>query len=330
MNKKAKLYLLLTISSFMLVWWALLFFTNTREQQINYYWQVAMGMSALLFAVIGIFTAAKWNWLKSGVGRGIFFISCGLLMWGLGQLGWSYYLFADPGVEAVPSHIPDYIYFTALPLWFYGIITLSKATGARYGIRKLSGKITVALIALLMAFLSYYFLVVVARGGTDYFSLPFQDIFFDLGYSIGDAILLTIVLAIFALSWNMLGGRFKAPIVAILAAFIFLFFADFSFSYTNGQNMYYNGNIADLFFFLTVSVFGIGVAMLDPGHVRSAKAKATNPPVAAEPIEDATANPPTPNQPAQASPDKPEFLRVNPEAPYAQPHDNSQDKQDVA
>lgn len=370
MNKKLKLYLILTITGAMLAWWAALFFTNTREQQINYYWQVGMGVTALLFAVFGILTAAKWNWLKSGVGRGIFFISLGLFMWGLGQLGWSYYLFADPGVEAVPSHIPDYIYFSALPLWFYGILTLSKATGARYGIRKTSGKIIVGIIASIMALASYYILVVVARGGTDYFSQPFLNIFFDLGYSIGDAILLTIVIAIFALSWNMLGGRFKAPVITILTAFIFLFFADFSYSYLNGQGVYYNGDIADLFFFLTVSIFGLGVAMLDPGHVRKQKTavkkvtetpaeptKLAEQPVASEPapLAETEVNTASTDQPVPENTDAksaeavaavatqttdsaekedvptpvtnettPEFLKVNPVAPYAHPHDNSQ------
>ena len=270
MNKKIKFYTIIIISALVLTWWGILFFTGTKEQTINYIWQVIMGIAALFFSIIGVLTAGKWSWLKSGVGRAIIFISAGLFMWGLGQLGWSYYLFADPTVEAVPSHIPDYIYFSALPLWFYGIITLTRATGARYGIRKLAGKVLVALIALIMAFLSYYFLVDIARGGIDYFSKPFLDIFFDLGYSIGDAMLLTIVIAIVLLSWKLLGGRFRLPVLTILAAFVFLFLADFSYSYTNGRNLYFNGNVADLFFFLMVTTFGIGIAMLDPGHVHKA------------------------------------------------------------
>lgn len=335
MNKKLKLYCILTVSFTMLAWWGALFFTNTREQQINYYWQVAMGLSALLFAGMGIMTAAKWGWFKSGVGRAIVFISAGLVMWGFGQLGWSYYLFASPGVEAVPSHIPDYIYFSALPLWFIGIFMLSKATGARYGIRKTSGKILVGLIAAIMSLLSYYFLVDVARGGIDYFTQPFLDIFFDLGYSIGDAILLTIVIAIYILSWKLLGGRFKRPIIAILTAFALLFFADFAFSYTNGKGAYYNGNVADLFFFLMVCSFGIGLSMLDPGHVRKSKTPST---ALAQTTSDTanlglekpgtesgeTADPETqhtPEQPAETS--IPAFLKENPLAPYANPHDNS-------
>jgi len=310
MNKKLKLYIILTVSVGMLLWWAVLFFTTTREQQVNYWWQVAMGVSALLFSCIGIITAAKWSWLKSGVGRSIFFISLGLMMWGLGQLGWSYYLFAQPGTEAVPSHIPDYIYFSALPLWFIGILTLSRATGARYGIKKTSGKLAVILIAAVMSFLSYYILVDVARGGASYFTnQAVLDTFFDLGYSIGDAILLTIVIAVYALSWKRLGGRFKRPVVTILTGFIFLFLADFSYSYTNGKGIYYNGNIADLFFFLMVATFGLGVAMLDPDHIRKLKK------VTAIPANDVT-----------SSPISTSSLHENVVAPYAHPHDNTPTK----
>lgn len=330
MNKKIKLYLIIATGSLMLTWWGLLFFTGTKEQQINYWWQVAMGATALFYAVLGIITSARWGWLKSGVGRAIFFISLGLLMWGFGQLGWSYYLFADPTVEAVPSHIPDYIYFSALPFWFYGILTLTKATGARYGIKKTSGKILVFLIAIIMSFLSYYFLVEVARGGVDYFSQPLLDIFFDLGYSIGDAILLTIVIAILALSWKMLGGRFKLPITTILIAFIFLYLADFSYSYTNGKGVYYNGNIADLFFLLMVITFGLGLAMLDPTHVR--KSKKAIPEKEPQPAEiqqsSSVSQPVVDNQiNAEIPVETPDFLKQNPTAPYASPHDNSETKE---
>ncbi len=352
MNKKLKLYLILGTSLIMLVWWALLFFTDTREQTINYLWQIGMGVCAVLYAVLGIITAAKWNWLKSGVGRGVFFISLALLFWGIGQLGWSYFLFAEPNVEAPQSHLLDIIDFAAIPVWFVGIVMLSKATGARYGLKKLNGQILVFLVSVIMILLSYYFLVEVARGGSAYFEQTFWKAFFDLGYSVGDAILATVSITIFALSWKFLGGRFKLPITVILFGFILLYFADFSFSYYDGRDEYYNGNIADLLFMLAVTALGIGVNMLDPTHVRSSRPKtktvpAVTPPTTAQEI----ANTPEPAEPtsqqtapvveqteateealpatsettsAEVPVATPEFLKVNPTAPYAHPHDNSE------
>lgn len=347
MNKKFKLYAIVTISSLMLTTWAVIFFTGTREQNLNYWWQIAMGLSALVFAVFGILTAAKWNWLKSGVGRGVFFISLGLLMWSFGQLGWSYFLFADPGTEAPQSHLLDIVDFSAIPLWFIGILMLSKATGAKYGLKKISGQILVFLVSVIMIFLSYYFLVEVARGGAAYFEQTFWKSFFDLGYSIGDAIITTTAIAIFALSWKMLGGRFRLPIIVILVGFVLLYFADFSFSYYDGKGVYYNGNITDLLFMLAITAFGLGVSMLDPNHVRKNKAPSkpaelsaeldnekeedpSNTIIAETNQEDPDSNIQTPvkaetetlnNEVAETS--EYDFLKVNPVAPYAQPHDNS-------
>ncbi len=271
MNKKFKFYSVIGISTFMVITWAAIFFSHTVEQQINYYWQVGMGLSALYFSIIGIMTAAKWNWLKSGVGRGVFFISLGTLMWSIGQLGWSYYLFTDPSTQSPPSHLLDIVDISAIPLWFTGVLMLSKATGARYGLRKVKGQILVVVVSIIMISLSYYFLVVVARGGTAYFAQPFWKEFFDLGYSVGDAVIATIAIVIFALSWKVLGGRFKLPISIILAGFILLYFADFAFSYMDGRGEYYNGDVVDLLYMLTIAAFGLGVNMLDPSNLHSVK-----------------------------------------------------------
>jgi hypothetical protein len=163
---------------------------------------------------------------------------------------------------------------------------LSKATGARYGLRTPLGKVLVVVIPVIMAGLSYYFLVVVARGGTAYFNQSLWNQFFDLGYSIGDAIIATIAIVVFGLSWKVLGGRFKLPITVILFGLVLLFFADTVYSYRDGTNEYFNGDVADLLYMLTISTLALGLSMLDPGRVRKVAA-----PIAA--TADAT---PTPAQ----------------------------------
>lgn len=224
-----------------------------------------MAAIAILFGVFGMLTAKKWSWLKSGVGQGVFFISLGVVMWGLGQAGWTYYLLKYPGQEVVQSKIIDVLYFASIPLWTYGILKLSKATGAKFGLKSVKGKILVAALSLIMVAFSYYFLVVVARGGLSYFDGQSVWIsFFDLGYAIGDAINLTIAIAIFGLSWRYLGGRFKGPIMIILASFGLIYLADFLFSYYDGNDMYYNGNAVDLLYLLTIATLGLALCMLDP------------------------------------------------------------------
>src|ERR1700733_7692922 len=148
------------------------------------------------------------------------------------------------------------------------------ATGARYGLKTQKGRIIAITISVIMCVTSYYFLVVVARGGTSYFKEPFWEQFFDLGYSIGDAIIATIAITIYILSRKLLGGRFKPAILLILGAFILLFFADFFYSYLAGRNTYFNGDLADLLYMITISVFGFGVNLLDPSRLRPVRVQA--------------------------------------------------------
>jgi hypothetical protein len=278
MNKRLKFFLIAGITAFMLITWAVIFFSHSVGKPANNWWQVGMSASALLFGVFGMLTAAKWSWLKSGVGRSVFLMSAAVFMWGVGNSGWTYYLFRDPNQQNPPAHLLDILYSSAIPLWFVGVIMLSKATGARYGLRSLVGKIFVVAIILIMSIASWYLLVEVARGGVSYFKLPFWEQFFDLGYSVGDAINATIAIALFALSWKLLGGRFKIPILTILAAFVTIYFADFLWSYLSGKNEYFNGDVADLLYMTSISAFGLGINMLDPGTIRKA-AVVTLPPV---------------------------------------------------
>lgn len=221
-----------------------------------------------MFGVFGLLTARHWSWLKSGVGQGVFFVSLGLIVWGIGQAAWTYFLFRYPNQQSPPSHILDIIDLSALPIWFYGIVRLSKATGAKYGVRKMKAKIAVGCSALAVMVAASYFSVVVASGGLSYFSEPFWKAFFDVSYPVGDAVILTIALTIYGLSWKLLGGRFKRPIVIILMAFVVLYVADFSFAYTDVRNTYFNGDWPDLMFLIMIGMLGLALSLLDPTRLR--------------------------------------------------------------
>ncbi len=266
MTKKLKLIIIITITVVMVVYWAALAATETKYKTVNYWWQACMSASAIIFGIFGLFSAKQWSWLKSGVGKSVFFISLGLISWGLGQGVWSYDVLTNPSNQSPNSLLLNVLYFAGLPLWSYGIIKLSKASGARYGLRSTWAKILVAALTVVMLTISYVMLVNVARGGSSYFhqGYSFADIFWDLGFAAGDAINLILVLAIYGLSWRYLGGRFKRPITIMLLAFVFLYLADFWFSYRDGLGVYYNGDWVDLLYILTVATFGIGLCLLDP------------------------------------------------------------------
>ncbi|MEI6237191.1 MAG: hypothetical protein WCP03_01140 [Candidatus Saccharibacteria bacterium] len=265
MNKRIKLEIILALSVTLLVTQIALFLTNTKGQTPNYWWAAGLSLLAIVSGSLGLITAKNWSWLKSGVGQAVFFISLGTIIWGIGQAGWTYFLFKDPNIASPSSRLLDIFFMASIPLWFYGVLKLSQATGAKYGLKKLSGKLLALFLALIMAVASYYFLVIVARGGFNYFDgQSVFDIFVDLGYSIGEGLIFTLALVVFGLSWKFLGGRFKYPIIAILAGFGLLYFADFAFSYLDGQGKYFNGDISDFLFLVAFTVLGVGLCMLDP------------------------------------------------------------------
>jgi hypothetical protein len=278
MNKKLKISIILSISAILLIYWLGLFVTHTKYHMVNYWWQIILAVLAIVGGFFGMVTAKHWSWLKSGVGKGVFFVSLGVVMWGIGQAGWSYFVIKDPSQQVPPTHILDVIYFSSIPLWMYGMLQLSKATGAKFALKKPAAKILIILWTIIMVVVSYYLLVVLARGGTKYFHQnTFWEAFFDLGYAIGDAINITLALAIFGLSWEQLGGRFKRPIVGILSGFLFIFLADLLFSYYDGKGVYYNGHWTDLLYLLMVTVFAVALCMLDPTKAKAHVAAQTVP-----------------------------------------------------
>lgn len=271
---KPKFIFIYVLSGLMYIWWVVTIAMGTREELTNYLWQAGLAVSAISYAALGLYTSKHWGGLRSGVGKGVFFIALGMLTWGLGQAGWTYFTLAQPDVEVPNAPILDFLYFATVPIWTYGILQLSKATGAKYGLRTLKGKLFALSVFIATSVLSYFMLIVVARGGFNtYFdtstlpadSLPMWWIAFtDLGYALGDAVNLALAVSIFGLSWKYLGGRFRVPIVVILFAFGLMYIADFFFSYYDGLGTYFNGHWVDLVYLSVVTILAIALLGMDP------------------------------------------------------------------
>src|SRR5580765_5240527 len=128
-NLKSKIILILFLVD--LIWWSALFLTKTKYHSADYWYQIMLAIIPLAGGVFGLMNAKKWGWLKSSVGKGIFFLSLGLITWGIGQVFWSYYTIAQ--IEEVPyPSLADAGYILSWPLWAAGMINLSKATGAKF------------------------------------------------------------------------------------------------------------------------------------------------------------------------------------------------------
>jgi hypothetical protein len=238
---------------FLFVFWGWLFLTGSKEGFYNYLYSFLFGLLPLFGGFLAMIHSRIWGGLKSAIGKAVFFIGLGLFCWGCGETIWSYYNFFMHEPAPYPSSAD--VGF-APSIFFYGLgaAFLARATGAKYGLRNIYAKVFVALAPIAILALSYYVLVVVARGGvllTDG-ETPLKAVL-DLAYPFGDFLGLTLAIIISGLSFKYLGGRYLDDIISILAGLGVMFMADTVFSYTTTINTYYNADMGDLM--LTIGLF---------------------------------------------------------------------------
>lgn len=247
---------------------ALYYFNETSSLANKLYGVLFLGFIPVVGGAAGLFVARRWGFFKSAVGRAVIYLSLGLIAWGLGTYIYSGIYNLVLQVEVPYPSFADIGYILALPLWAAGIIQISHAMGAKYGLRSSRGKVLLLAIPVLMVVVSYYLLVVVARAG----SVMADDtailkVILDLAYPTGDVVILTLATLIYSLSYDYFGGIFKKAIYLILSGFVLMYFADFSFSYTTTLGTWFPGDWNDLLFATAMLSLSCGVVLLNPKFV---------------------------------------------------------------
>lgn len=224
-----------------------------------------IGGAPMFGGLFGLYRAAHWGFPKSWLGRAIFCFSAGLLTWGAGALIYSYYNFFL-AVEAPYPSFADVSYLVSYPLWALGVLHLFRVTGVSISLQKLRGKIQLLLIPLVSTLLSYYLLIVVARGGALDLTGDFWKIVVDIAYPFSDIVMVTLTLLVLSLSWKTLGGRFRWPILVLLSGFLVNYVADFAFGWQTTLGSWYVGNWVDLLFATSMTLLTFGIAGLNPDY----------------------------------------------------------------
>lgn len=253
--QKICLIFMIAISLF----WAVLHISGATDTFYNYLYSFLFGLIPLFGGALAMLHAKEWGGLKSAVGNAVFFIGLGIFLWGSGEMIWSYYNFFQ-GVAAPYPSLADIGF--APSIFFYGIgaMYLSKATGAKFGLRSTLARVCTVVAPIIIFLFSYYVLVVVARGGVLIPSgeTPLKTIL-DIVYPLGDFIGLTIALVISGLSFKYLGGHYILDITAILLGLGVMYIADSVFSYTTTVGTYFNGNVGDLLLSIGTFLLAFGV-----------------------------------------------------------------------
>ncbi len=253
------LYVFTTVS-----WVVLTVKTGHTSHPAGLYLQLVLFLIPFLGALFGFRNAKSWGGFKSAVGKALIFLSLGTLTWSLGMLAWNYYVFLAQVEVPYPS-LADIFFILSWPLWAFGVVYLSKATGVRFALREAKGKAMLFVVPLLAIAASYYLLVVVARGGViDLEGSSGWKLFFDLFYPIGTAVILAMALTFFSLSMDFLGGRYKKPIAILILAFLVNYLSDFTFSLTTTNETYFNGHFEDFLFLSAMYMLSVSLSMMSP------------------------------------------------------------------
>lgn len=245
---------------FLFAFWLGLFLTNTTSGFYNYLYSFLFGLTPLIGGLAAVESARVWGGLKSAVGRAVFFIGFGVFLWGGGEVIWSYYNFFL-GVAAPYPSLADVGFAPSIFFYGLGAVFLARATGARYALRDhWYAKMFLFTAPFVIAAVSYYILVVIARSGV---VVPQGEdalkSFFDIVYPLGDFIGFAIALIVGGLSFKYLGGRYQWDVYSILLGLVVMFIADSIFSYTTTVGTYYNADFGDLVLTLGTTLITLGV-----------------------------------------------------------------------
>src|SRR3989344_1029527 len=130
---------LITYYSVIVLWWLSLYITQSVNNLSNYLFAFCFGLIPIFGGVFGVVNSNKWGSVKSFLGKGLLFLSLGLITWGIGQVIFSFYnLFLN--VEVPYPSVADASFILSWPLWGIGMFYLSKVTGANFGLRTWGGK----------------------------------------------------------------------------------------------------------------------------------------------------------------------------------------------
>ncbi len=250
----------IAIFLFFSTWWIYLRkFDIDSVRNDRQLWGAAYQILAFYGGIVGTFISYKWGGHKSLLGRVILAFSIGLFLQCFGQTYSSYYVY-HYNVES-PSYpgIGDIGFMGSVVAYIYGAIALSKISGVGVTLKKIKNKVWAFLIPLLILAGSYFFFL---QGYEFDFSQKIKTIL-DLGYPFGQAFYVSMAILALIMSRNVLGGVMKKPMLFLIFALLFQYFADFFFLYEANAGIWYVGNINDYlycasYFVMTLSLIQIG------------------------------------------------------------------------
>ena len=216
------------------------------------------GVIALFGGVFGLYISHALGGFKSYFGKAVIFLSIGLLFQEFGQLAYSYMNSIAKVAVPYPS-VPDIGFFGSIPLYIAGVIYLAKGLGVPSIIKKQPIRLAVSiLISLAVVATSYWFFL----KGYDFNNKKAVVIFFDFGYPLGQAIYVSIALAIMLSVKGLLGGVMKKPVTFLLIAFLAQYIADSNFLYQTIHETWGPARYGDYIYMTAYFLMSISIILI--------------------------------------------------------------------
>lgn len=242
--------LLLVLGAIILVWDALLFLSPVKTTIWNYYYNAGYALLYLFGAGIGMFGAMRVS-TKTTIGKALLYLGLGQAAYAIGLIFWVYYNLIVHTDVPYPSLADGFFLLGFIPFMTIGCLYVLTIYHQILSPRRLieAGLIFVVVGAIVFGFLNT---PDISSGVT-----PAAK-FFNILYPFGDSILLT--LAFLALRAS--GGKLQAVLLLLVIGFFFQVSGDLIFSYRTSQELYWNGDIADVCYTLSAILLGLGITTL--------------------------------------------------------------------
>ncbi|MCX6817328.1 MAG: hypothetical protein NTU57_00540 [Candidatus Aenigmarchaeota archaeon] len=195
---------------------------------------------------VGVDSARTFTF-KSAFGKSLFYISIGLLSWGLGNLVWFFYNIS--GSEVPYPSLADIGYLGTIPFAAYGLFLLLKSVKVKLDAKTVAKVIIPPLLVFLVIFPIFIYEKLFEE-------VPMLTKILNVVYPLGDVVFLSFALAILTITY---GSMLFKSLGIISLGFIIEAVADFAFSYTTSIGAYYTASWVDIIF--TIAFFTIGFGM---------------------------------------------------------------------
>ncbi|MFZ2206809.1 MAG: hypothetical protein WA061_03890 [Microgenomates group bacterium] len=252
----AKIFITL-FSIGLLVLWTYLQFISSKATQINFYFNIGVGLMYFITGLIALVYSLKD--IKKPMKNFLSIYGFGLISWGIAALIWGYYNLVAHMDIPYPSYADYFFILYSLLMgasfWFYFDIFKTK-------INKTSLRDSFLIVSII-----YFFIFFVLYKPSYELTAPWLEIIFNYLYPLLDATILSLAVIALRIEENKNVSSTLTLVVAVLSQVI----GDIVFSFRMNNSSYWNGDISDLFFLISAIFYFISILRINKDFIHLSK-----------------------------------------------------------